>query len=380
MKTAPEGSPAIAIHSESIPTGTLIRLEGRLDSRTAGTVWRETARVLAKGPLGDVVVDAAGIEYCDINGLSFLMELRHRQESAGRGFEIRGLDEASRTLLNLFQPEKYRDREDEERPRDSFPVQVGRATMNMLEDLGNQVAFMGHLVVSFFRILVRRKRLRWGDTIQVIESAGVNALPIVCLIGLTLGVVTCFQSAASLRRFAAEIFAADAVVFAFFKEMGAFFAAISVAGRSGSAFAAELGTMKVNEEIDALKTMGLDPVPFLAIPRVIAGVIIMPILTMFCNLAGLIGGGLVFLSLGFPLVTYLNRILLRGNLSDLMIGLVKSLVFGFIIAAVGCLQGLRTGKGARAVGVSTTKSVVAGLILVVIADGLMGVAVFYLGL
>jgi phospholipid/cholesterol/gamma-HCH transport system permease protein len=308
------------------------------------------------------------------------MELRHRQESAGRGFEIRGLDEASRTLLNLFQPEKYRDREDEERPRDSFPVQVGRATMNMLEDLGNQVAFMGHLVVSFFRILVRRKRLRWGDTIQVIESAGVNALPIVCLIGLTLGVVTCFQSAASLRRFAAEIFAADAVVFAFFKEMGAFFAAISVAGRSGSAFAAELGTMKVNEEIDALKTMGLDPVPFLAIPRVIAGVIIMPILTMFCNLAGLIGGGLVFLSLGFPLVTYLNRILLRGNLSDLMIGLVKSLVFGFIIAAVGCLQGLRTGKGARAVGVSTTKSVVAGLILVVIADGLMGVAVFYLGL
>lgn len=380
MYSATHGAAHLSFQTEPIANGLLIRLRGRLDSGTAGTLWRDLERALARRPGGDVVVDAAGVEHCDINGLSVLIELRRRQDSAGRGFEIRGLNEASRTLLDLFRPESFRHGQQEGRRRDSFPVQVGRATIDILEDLGNQVAFMGHLVVSFFRILFHPGRLRWGDTIQIMETAGVNALPIILLIGLTLGVVTCFQSAASLRRFAAEIFAADAVVFAFFKEMGPFFAAIAVAGRSGSAFAAEIGTMKINEEVDALKTMGLDPVPFLAIPRVIAGVLILPMLTLFCNLAGLIGGALVFQSLGFPLVTYVNRILLRGNLSDLMIGEVKSLVFGFIIAAVGCLQGLRTGKGARAVGDSTTRSVVASLVLVVVADGLMGIAVFYLGL
>ena len=162
--------------------------------------------------------------------------------------------------------------------------------------------------------------------------------------------------------------------------MAPFFTAIILAGRSGSAFAAEIGTMKVNEEVDALKTMGLDPVPFLAIPRVIAGVCVAPILTTFANLAGLIGGGVVFISLGFPLVTYVNRLMLRGDLNDFLGGLFKSLVFGVIVASIGCHQGLQTGTGARAVGESTTRSVVSGIILIVIADGLLTVIFYYLGI
>jgi phospholipid/cholesterol/gamma-HCH transport system permease protein len=195
-----------------------------------------------------------------------------------------------------------------------------------------------------------------------------------------MGVVIAFQAGMALKRFAAEVYVADSVVISMLREIGPFFTAIVLAGRSGSAFAAELGTMKVNEEIDALKTMGLDPVPFLAVPRVIAGVIVTPLLTLFANMAGIVGGGLVYMTFGFSVSNYVQRIQLRGDVGDLASGLIKSLIFGIVIAAGGCLQGLRTGKGARAVGESTTKSVVAGIVLVVVLDGVLGVAFYYLGI
>ena len=162
--------------------------------------------------------------------------------------------------------------------------------------------------------------------------------------------------------------------------MGPLFTAIILAGRSGSAFAAEIGTMKVREEVDALTTMGLDPVSFLAVPRVLAGIIVTPLLTAFANLAGLIGGGLVFVSLDFTVETYISRVLLRGDLIQLVGGLTKALFFGVIVAGVGCLEGLRTGSGARAVGESTTRSVVTSIVLIIVADGLFGVAYYLLGI
>jgi phospholipid/cholesterol/gamma-HCH transport system permease protein len=170
------------------------------------------------------------------------------------------------------------------------------------------------------------------------------------------------------------------VVLAMFREMGPMFTAIILAGRSGSAFAAEIGTMKVREEIDALTTMGLDPVSFLAVPRVLAGIVVTPLLTAFANLFGLIGGGLVFMSLDFSFETYLSRVLMRGDLIQLFGGLTKALFFGLIVSGVGCLEGLRTGSGARAVGESTTRSVVTSIVLIILSDGLFGVAYYFLGI
>ncbi len=213
-----------------------------------------------------------------------------------------------------------------------------------------------------------------------VEQAGVDAFPIIALIGILLGLILAFQSAMPMRRFGADIFVADLLGLAMLREMGPLITAIILAGRSGSAFAAELGTMKVREEIDALSTMGLEPVRFLVLPRVLAAVAVTPLLTMFANLFGLIGGAVVMRSLGFPLVTYINQILSAVTITDLAGGLVKSLVYGIVVAAIGCLRGLQTASGASAVGQSTTSAVVSGIVLIAIVDGVFAVLFYSLGL
>ncbi len=261
-----------------------------------------------------------------------------------------------------------------------LPERVGRATLETLSRLGETVVFIGEVVVSLARIFTRRQRVRWRETFLVAEAAGLQALPVICMMGLILGLIVAFQGAIPLRRYGGEMLVADMVVLAMFREMGPLFTAIILAARSSSAFAAELGTMKINEEVDALRTMGLDPVPFLALPRLLAGVLVAPLLTVFTNFMGLVGGGLVFLSMGFTPVTYVERLLLRGSAVDFVGGLFRALVFGVIVAGVGCMQGLRTGRGARAVGASTTSAVVSSIVGIIIADGLLAVMFYAVGL
>jgi phospholipid/cholesterol/gamma-HCH transport system permease protein len=328
----------------------------------------------------DLVVDAAGITYCDISGIGFLMHLRGRLEAAGRACTIRGLDPETARLQELFDPAALAVGAEVSRRVMPIPEVVGRATVQVLEDLRDLVVFIGEVAANLGRLLTRRQRLRWNDTFMVAESAGLRALPVVCLMGLILGLIVAFQGAVPLRRYGGEILVADMVILALFREMGPLFTAIILAARSSSAFAAELGTMKINEEVDALRTMGLDPVPFLALPRIVAGVITTPLLTVFLNLAGLVGGGVVFLAMGFTLQTYVERLVLRGSAGDLLGGLFRSLVFGVLVAGIGCLQGLRTGRGARAVGESTTRSVVSAIVAVIIADGLLAVVYYALDL
>jgi phospholipid/cholesterol/gamma-HCH transport system permease protein len=182
-----------------------------------------------------------------------------------------------------------------------------------------------------------------------------------------------------LRQFGAQLFIANLIGLSMLRELGPLMTAIILAGRSGSAFAAELGTMKVREEIDALKTMGLDPVRFLIVTRVVAAVCMTPLLTIFADLVGLIGGSVVMLSLGFPLVTFFHQVQYALSYGSLVGGLVKSFAFGILVAAIGCLRGLQTGTGATAVGQSTTSAVVSGIILIAITDGIFSVVYYYLG-
>jgi phospholipid/cholesterol/gamma-HCH transport system permease protein len=228
--------------------------------------------------------------------------------------------------------------------------------------------------------MLHPRSLRWKDTFLIAEKSGADAVVITALLGFLIGLILAFQSAIPMMQFGAQIFVADLVVISLFRELGPLITAFILAARSGSAFAAELGTMKINEEIDALTTMGIDPVRFLVLPRVIAAVFVIPLLTIFNHLFGLIGCGLVMSSLGFPPVTYLNQIQQAANLGDLIGGLAKTFVFGVLIAGIGCLRGLQTGTGASAVGDSATRAVVSGIIAIVVVDGIFAVVYYFIGI
>jgi phospholipid/cholesterol/gamma-HCH transport system permease protein len=212
----------------------------------------------------------------------------------------------------------------------------------------------------------------------VFEAAGVNALPVVALLTFLVGMVIAFESAQPLAQLGAQVFVANLLGLVMTRELGPVMAAIMLAGRSGSAFAAELGTMKVNEELNALQTMGLSPVQFLVIQRVIAGILLAPVLTIFAMYAGLLGGIPVLLGLGFPLRMVLVQIQTSLHFGDLAEGLSKSIVFGGIVAAVSCLRGLQTGEGPRAVGESTTRSVVSSILLIIFADAIFAAVTYTL--
>ncbi len=242
------------------------------------------------------------------------------------------------------------------------------------------LAFVGELVVALLLALRRPLRIRWSDTLLIAEKAGVNALPIVALVSFLVGLIMAFQAAIPMRQFGVQIYVANLVGLSMLRELGPLMTALVLAGRSGSAFAAELGTMQVNEEIDALVTMGLDPVRFLVVSRVLALMLAIPLLTVFADMVAVMGGGVVLLSLGYPLVAYINQLLGAVTWMDAAGGLAKSFAFGLIVAGIGCHQGLRTQGGASAVGDSATRAVVAGNVLIIIADGIFSVLFYYLGI
>jgi phospholipid/cholesterol/gamma-HCH transport system permease protein len=213
---------------------------------------------------------------------------------------------------------------------------------------------------------------------KAIELAGFQALGIVSLLGFLFGLIMAFSSAMPLRQFGVEVYVSDLVAIALVRVLGPFITAILVTGRTGSAYAAEIGTMKINDEINALKVMNLNPVAFLAIPRILATIIVTPLLTVFANLFGLIGSGLVITSLGYTSTTYLSHVQSILTPTDVLVGLFKALVYGGLIGQIGCLRGLQTKVGAGAVGLSTTRAVVSAIVLLVLTEGLFSVLLNYL--
>ena len=360
-------------------TLTLI-MTGRWDSDTTGKWWQRGQQILEQGKPSRLVIDASGVSYCDGAGVAFLIDLQQLQIRIGGDAAIQGLPEEVRRLLDIYGHISIERSPGRRREPLSIIEQVGKAAVELWWDLQALLTFIGELALTLLRAARHPRLVRWHDALLVAEQSGVDALPIIALIGVLLGLILAFQSAIPMRRFGADIFVADLLGIAMLREMGPLITAIILAGRSGSAFAAELGTMKVREEIDALRTMGLEPVRFLVLPRVIAAVAMIPVLTVFANLFGLMGGAIVMRSLGYPLVTYVNQVLSAVTVGDLMGGLLKSFVYGIVVAAVGCLRGLETKTGASAVGQSTTSAVVSGIVLIAIVDGLFAVVFYALGL
>jgi phospholipid/cholesterol/gamma-HCH transport system permease protein len=357
--------------------GLALRLTGRLDAESTGEIWRQAMAAATSRVPQRLRVDADGIHYLDGSGAALLLALRLHQERAGRAFSLDGLRPELARLLALFE---RRGEPERERPAPGFLESVGRGLLEVGREGRGLLTFVGEITAALAWALLHPTSVRWRDTLLLAQRAGSEAMGIVALVGFLFGLILSFQSATALERFGAQVFIPDGLGIGLFRELGAVITAILLTGRSGSAFAAEIGTMKVNQEIDALSTMGLDPVRFLVVPRVLAAVAVMPFLILIFDLAALVGGVLIYDSLGYSAHIFYNRLVASSRLGDFIGGLGKGLVFAALVAAAGCLRGIQTRVGASAVGVSTTRAVVSGIVLIVVADGIMAAVLYALGI
>jgi len=356
-----------------------LSLAGRLDADSISSVWPEAKRKLLSIKPLMMEVDAVGVEYCDGSGAALFLILKKIQKEKNRKLVIKGLKPEFEQLVKIFDPGDIVEPQPKQFSIQGFTVRAGQICWNLLSDVKTEIAFGGEVCVKFISAVFKPHTIRWTDTFLIAEKSGADAVGITCLLGFLIGLILAFQSAIAMQQFGTQIYVADLVVIVLFRELGALITAVIFAARSGSAFAAEIGTMKVNEEIDALTTMGLDPVKFLAVPRMLAGLVMMPLLTMFNLLFGLIGCGMVMASLGFPFVTFMNRIRDACDLGDFTGGMIKTFIFGMLIAVIGCLRGLQTKTGASAVGDSATKAVVTSIIAIVVVDGIFAVVYYFIG-
>jgi phospholipid/cholesterol/gamma-HCH transport system permease protein len=324
-------------------------------------------------------VDCGRVEYCDGAGVALLVDLLRQPRAAGAEVEVRGLADRFQRLLDQFDPRALAAGAAAP-PRPPLLERIGLAGARFFDDLYALVAFLGEAGAALAYAVRHPQGIRWRDALHIAEEAGVNALPIVALIGFLMGVILAFQSAIAMKPFGAELFVANLLSLALLRELGPLMTAILLAGRSGAAFAAEIGTMKVNQEVDALTTMGLDPVRFLVVTRVLAATAMTVPLVVFADLIGLIGGALVMLTFDIPLHAYYRQAVSFTQVGDFIGGLAKAVVFGLLIAGVGCLRGLQTETGAAAVGISATSAVVSGIVLIVFVDGIFAVLFYYLNI
>ena len=236
------------------------------------------------------------------------------------------------------------------------------------------VRFVGDAALALGRFLRGKANFRWVDFFGIIQDCGPNALPIVTLISFLVGLILAFMGAVQLENFGAQVYVADLVAIAATREMGCLMTGIIMAGRTGAAFAAQLGPMRVNEEIDALVTMGIPPMDFLVLPRMVALILMMPLLTVYSDLLAILGGafvGVTMLDLG--LIEYLERTARALTLTNFVLGVSKGAVFGVLVALSGCLRGMQAGRSAAAVGLATTSAVVTAIVLIVVAEGIFAV-------
>jgi len=331
---------------------------------------------------GVVTLDLSALETLDTAGA--WMILRAASRAGAGGSKVDWVDPPEQ-LKPLFRRVFEAGPEPEEKPTRrvlflDWLADLGAATEGVAQQALDLIAFFGSLVETLGRIIVKPKRLRWVSVVSHIERTGLNALPIVGMISLLVGVVLAFQGADQLRRFGAQVFTVNMVGISVLREMGILLTAIVVAGRSGSAFTAEIGAMQVNEEVDALRVTGLDPMEVLVAPRVIALMISLPLLTFFADIMGLLGGGLMSIFLIDISFGQYWRILNNAvAINTFLVGIVKAPVFALLIALVGCFEGLRVSGSAESVGRLTTRSVVEGIFLVIIFDAFFSVLFSYLG-
>ena len=375
-------TPAGQIRVAQVGDALCVHLAGswRLDDGLPSPEVVERGLATAAG-VRRVTFDTGGLTAWDSALVTFVAQLAERCAGRGIGIDRSGLPRGLQRLLALAEavPEKHGARA--QATRVSLVARVGAATLAAWAEARGWLAFLGEATLAVGRLVTGRARFRRVDLAIELQDAGARALPIVTLISFLVGMIMAFVGAVQLQQFGASIYVANMVAIAMAREMGAMMTAIIMAGRTGSSYAAQLGTMNVSQEIDALATMGIPPMDFLVLPRMLALSLMLPLLAVYADFVGMIGGALVATGmLDVGLVQYWQQTKGALNMTDFTTGVGKSAVFGVLVAVAGCLQGMRAGRSAAAVGGAATAAVVSAIVLIIVADGIFAVVFHVLGI
>ena len=375
MKSLPNRLAAI-----TQPTSLGFKLEGCWNAQNMGSIERQLATIQVPANT-NVTADCAEIKAMDTAGAWVLQKMLQRLSQQNTIVNLSGLQPIFKKLLDAISADMVHLTQQENDAKSTltstpnFIEQIGQNTIDVFEQITEALSFIGETSIAFVKSIMQPKRIRWRPILFNIRSAGFDALPIVGLLSFLLGIVVAYQGADQLRQYGANIFVADLVGLSMLREFAPLMTAIIIAGRSGSAYAAQIGTMAVTEEIDAMRTIGISPQELLVLPKVIALIIVMPLLTVFADALGVFGGMLMARQqLDVSFVEFLDRFVKAVSPTAFMIGIGKAPVFAVIIAMVGCFQGFRTKGGADSVGRQTTRSVVQSIFLVIVADALFSIA------
>jgi phospholipid/cholesterol/gamma-HCH transport system permease protein len=363
--------------------------DGAVRVRLAGS-WRLQDRLPTAASIYDaveahgarrVVFDAEQLSGWDSGLLTFLVKLQQLIAAANLEIDPSRLPQGVQRLLRLAAavPERVGARRGA--TSDNVLARIGTATRGHVEASVLVIRFLGEATLAFGRLLRGRARFRQGDLLAIMQEVGVQALPIISLISFLVGVILAFMGAIQLTQFGAQIFVANLVGIGMAREMAAMMVGIILAGRTGAAFAAQLGTMQVNEEIDALATLGLSPMEFLVLPRMLALILMTPLLCLYADLMGILGGALIGVTiLDLPPITYLQQTQGAIRVTDFAGGLIKGAVYGAVVAIVGCLRGLQCGRSSAAVGLATTSAVVTSIVFIIVSMAVLTVVYNVLGI
>ncbi len=360
----------------------VIGIQGIWSIRTVGKVSQDLRKLATKGETS-AAFDLSNLELLDTAGAWVIVRTAAELRAAGLEVAYEGASKTTTTLLRTVSENHV------ECPPEPY---AGNALVQILEHLGQEtyafckagrdlLNFLGYTVIVLVRSIFQPRRIRFVALVSQMEQTGLNALPIVGLISFLIGVVLAYQGADQLARFGAQIYTVNLVSVGVLREMGILLTAIIVAGRSGSAFTAQIGMMKVNEEIDAMETIGLDPMDVLVMPRVIGLTLVLPLLTFYADVMGLLGGAVMAtLALDISLAQFTSQLLSVDRVGDFSVGLIKAPFFAIIISIVGCYEGLRVSRSAESVGKQTTRSVVEAIFLVIVLDAFFSVLFSVIGL
>jgi len=327
-----------------------------------------------------VIFDSSGLQRWDSGLLAFLLAASDVCHQLGVKEDRSRLPIGVQRLLQLAEAVPEKEGTQSEHIRESIVERVGEVTEGFFEHSGTFVDFLGQVAIALGRFLVGRARYRKSDLMVIVQDCGANALGIVTLISFLVGVILAFMGAVQLQQFGAAIFVADLVGIGMTREMGAVMTAVIMSGRTGAAFAAQLGTMKVTQEIDALTTLGVSPVEFLVLPRMLALILMMPLLCLYSDFMGILGGAAVGVLLHVSPISYFQETVHALRLFTIWGGVFKATVYGILIALAGCLRGFQCGNSSSAVGDAATSAVVTSIVMVVVACGLFAVIFNILGI
>jgi phospholipid/cholesterol/gamma-HCH transport system permease protein len=348
--------------------GVVLVFTGPLSLNDVGKLWNP---VLAAARTQAPILDVTAMPSCDTAGATLLAV------ALGDAGEVRGANAEVTALLKRVRAARTGAPAGPSTPDQPVLREMLRRALHSTADA---VAFVGEVTVATIRAPRQRRMVPLRDVLAFTDGAGVQAMPLIMLLGFLMGLILAFQSSIPLRRFGAEIYVVNLVTISLLRELGPLLAAVILAGRTGSAFAAELGTMVVNDEVAAIRTMGIDPVTMLVLPRLLAALLVMPVLALLMEISGLVGMTVVMGVLGYPPVAVLHQATQSARLRDLVGGLFKAGVFGAAVAVIGCRTGLGAGLGPRAVGQAATAAVVGGIFATIVLDGVFTILFFRLGL